>query len=75
MCLSEARVGNLLKIKSINIENVKMRYYLMQMGVIQDTYIQLLKKTFFQGPIIILLRNYKLCLSLDIASKIMVEIV
>lgn len=75
MYLSEAKEGNLLKIKSINIENIKMRYYLMQMGVIKDTYIRLLKKMFFHGPIIIELRNYKLCVSLDIASKIMVEIV
>ena len=62
MRLSEAKVGENLKVININIGNNKLKNYLMGLGLVNDTYIKIVRKSLFNGPIIIELRGYQLCI-------------
>ena len=62
MRLSEAKVGDNLKVINIDIKNSKLKNYLMGLGLVNDTYIKIVRKSLFNGPIIIELRGYQLCI-------------
>ena len=62
MRLSEAKVGENLKVININIGNNKLKNYLMGLGLVKDTNIKIVRKSIFGGPIIIELRGYQLCI-------------
>ena len=72
MRLSEAKVGKNLKVINININNNKLKNYIMSLGIVKDTYLKVIKKSLFDGPIIIELRGYQLCIN---SNEIEVEYV
>lgn len=73
MRLSEAKVDNKLKIYKINIDNIKIKNYLICLGMVKNTIIKIIKKSIFNGPIIIEIRDYRLCISYDEAKNIEVD--
>lgn len=75
MRLNDAKTGSYLKVIRLNIDNIKLKNYLMIMGLVRDTNIKIIKKALFNGPIIINLRNYNLCISNNEASNIEVDYV
>lgn len=72
MRLSEVKVGKNLKVINININNNKLKNYIMSLGIVKDTYLKVIKKSLFDGPIIIELRGYQLCIN---SNEIEVEYV
>lgn len=73
MRLSEAKEGNILKINKININESKIKNYLMCLGIVKNTIIKIQKKSIFNGPIIIEIRGYNLCISNNISNNIVVD--
>ena len=73
MRLSEAKEGNILKINKININESKIKNYSMCLGIVKNTIIKIQKKSIFNGPIIIEIRGYNLCISNNISNNIVVD--
>lgn len=73
MRLSEAKVGDVLKIMHINIKNKKLKQHLLDMGLVKNTIIKINKVAPLGDPISIELRNYELCLSKKDVVDIIVE--
>ena len=70
MRLSDANVNTNLKVVSINIKNNKLKQYLMDQGLVKDTIINIYKKSYFNGPIILNLRGYYLIISKSLSKDI-----
>ena len=73
MRLSEAKVGDNLKIVSINLKNKKLKQHLLNMGLVKNTIIKINKVAPLGDSICINLRNYELCLSKKNIVDIIVE--
>lgn len=63
------------KIISILISDMKLKKYLFSMGLVKNTIVRVIRKSIFNGPIVINLRNYYLSISWDVASNIVVDYV
>lgn len=73
MRLSEAKVGDNLKIISMNIKNKKLKQHLLNMGFVKNTVIKINKVAPLGDSLSINLRNYELCLSKKDIIDIIVE--
>ena len=74
MRLSEIKQNTKIKVININL-NTKTKHYLESLGLTINTKIKLIKKSIFNGPLIIFIKNYYLCISNDIAKNIIVDII
>lgn len=72
MRLSESKKNTNIKVININLNN-KTKHYLESLGLTINSKIKIIKKSIFNGPIIIFLKNYYLCISNDIAKSITVD--
>ena len=54
-------------------EDQKIKNYLMCLGIVKNTIIKIQKKSIFNGPIIIEIRGYNLCISNNISNNIVVD--
>ena len=73
MRLSEAKKNNNLIISKLNIKDIKLKNYLLSLGIIENTNIKIIKTSFLNGPLIIYLNNYQLSISKTIAQQIEVD--
>ncbi len=64
-----------LIIKRVNVQNSNLKNYLFSLGLVKNTFIRVIKKSFFNGPMIISIRNYQLSISREIACDIEVDYV
>lgn len=73
MRLSEAKEN--IKLKIINLDNIenKDRYYLIDMGLVKDTVVKIIKKSYLKGSLIIDFRGFQLCINNFLASCINVD--
>lgn len=70
MRLSECIKGQTLIIKNNNIQDLKLKKYTMDIGLINNTLLKIIKSS---NPIILKCRNCNLCISKDIAYDIICE--
>lgn len=71
--LSKMKVGESTYIKAINCPNEPLRRRLLDMGIIPNTKITLVKKAPMGDPLEIMLRGYSLTLRLEEANYIEVS--
>lgn len=74
MKLSELKINRCAIILFLNIPNVKVRRRMLEMGFTPGTMIKKTKIAPFGDPIGINVRGYELCISIQEASYIFVEV-
>ena len=73
MRLSDAKVGEVLKIINIDIEHEKIKQRFLDMGMVKDTMVKIKKVAPLGDPIIIEFRSYELCIGKKDAAFIIVR--
>ncbi len=71
--LDNVKSGEKCKVICINIEG-QIKYRLLDMGIVKNTVIELVKKAPMGDPIQIYVRGYNLSIRKKIAEKIQVEV-
>lgn len=72
MKLSELKKNNLARIKAINIKDKALKIHLMEMGLVNNTEVKIIRYSKHKKIITIFFRNYELSLSKDILDDIVV---
>lgn len=74
MKLSEIPKNNLARIKAIDIKDKALKIHLMEMGLVNNTEVKVIRYSKNKKIITISFRNYELSLSKDILDNIMVTV-
>ena len=72
--LNNLKENQICKVKSVNVIG-KLKYRLLDMGIVPKTKIKLTKKAPLGDPLQIEVRGYSLSIRKEIASKIEVEVI
>lgn len=72
--LNNLKENQICKVKSVNVIG-KLKYRLLDMGIVPNTKIKLTKKAPLGDPLQIEVRGYSLSIRKEIASKIEVEVI
>lgn len=72
--LSDLKVGQNAKIIEINIEDFELKRHLLEMGLTQNTLVNIKKVAPFGEPIVIEVRGYELFLEKYHLKSILVEV-
>lgn len=70
--LSKLKAGETAIIKEINLQGI-LRYRLLELGIVENTKVKLIKYAPLGDPIQISIRGYNLAIRKEIASKIKLE--
>lgn len=73
--LSELEVGQVAIVLKINEKNKKIKKHLLDMGLTVNTYVSIKRIAPLGDPLIIALRDYKLCIGKKNLKNILVEVV
>ena len=74
MKLSELKKNNLARIKAIDIKDKALKIHLMEMGLVNNTQVKVIRYSKNKEIITIYFRNYELSLSIDILDNIVVVV-
>ncbi len=74
MNICELRLNQNARIVSIEMFNKKIRNHFLEMGLVKNTPIKIIKIAPMGDPISIEIRGYELCLRKEDAKKIKVEV-
>lgn len=74
MKLSELRKNNLARINAIDIKDRALKIHLMEMGLVNNTQVKVIRYSKNKEIITIYFRNYELSLSKDILDNIVVVV-
>ena len=74
MNICELRLNQNARIVSIEMFNKKIRNHFLEMGLVKNTPIKIIKIAPMEDPISIEIRGYELCLRKEDAKKIKVEV-
>ena len=74
MKLSELKKNNLARIKAIDIKDKALKIHLMEMGLVNNTQVKVIRHSKNKEIITIYFRNYELSLSKDILDNIVVVV-
>ena len=75
MKLSQLKVHQYALILSVSIPKKKLKKRLLELGIVPETFIKVVKIAPLKDPISIEIRGYELCISRKIASYILVEVI